>query len=227
MQVPSSRDAQRARSSKKKAPSSSRRGIAIIVVILTVFLCLRQVYAVMGPHEFRRVFGLGQSSSSSRLEQWAQDPEVHRDLAQRMLEHHLKSKYWSKKQLRDQMCVYRDGDRFDCADVDLALSNTEVEWKEHALYSGEQYLKYRPLSKARLYEELTSEAGGAFTAEEAEYAVGQVDADWKKNALEAAKRIRGESPLSDEAMIARLMDGQGGGFTEEEARWALANLGSS
>lgn len=226
MKVPSSHDPQRRRRPKKEPLSTRHRAMAAIVFVVVVFLCMRQVYAVLGPQEFRRIFGLGQDSTVSELEK-LHDPNVSAERAQRMLEHHLQSKYWSKKQLRDQMCVYRDGNRFDCKDVDLALNNVEVDWKEHALYSAEQYLAYRPLSKARLYEELTSEVGGGFTAEEGRYAVENVDADWKQNALEAAREIREESSFSDEAMIKRLTNPDLEAFTEEEARWALANLGKS
>ena len=43
------------------------------------------------------------------------------------------------------------------------------------------------MSKAGIYDQLTSEYGEQFSAEAAQYAIDNVTADWNANALEKAK----------------------------------------
>lgn len=210
--------------SKEQPTSRTTWAMGVVIFLVVVFLLLRQLYAAIGPQDFRRIFGLTPSDSVSQMNTPGPASRKTEELVEVVVDYQLKSKYWSHKQLRDYLCVYRNGARVDCEDADHALSNAKVDWKENALFSAERYLKYRPLSKARLYEELTSDSGSGFTAEEASYAVEQVGADWQDNALKTARKINEVSPLSDEELIQRLSDPELEAFTEEEARWALAHL---
>ena len=59
-----------------------------------------------------------------------------------------------------------------------------------ALKKAESYLKTMPMSKDRLYDQLTSEIADKFPAEAAQYAVDNIKADWNEQAAKAAKNYR-------------------------------------
>ena len=80
------------------------------------------------------------------------------------------------------------------------------------------------MSKAGLYDQLTSENGEKFTAEEAQYAVDNINADWNENALETAKDYRDNMDMSPEAIRDQLTSEYGEQFTAEEADYAIQNL---
>ena len=80
------------------------------------------------------------------------------------------------------------------------------------------------MSKAGLYDQLTSEYGEKFTAEEAQYAVDNLDADWKENALKKAKVYQETMAMSPSAIYDQLVSEYGEKFTEEEAQYAVDNL---
>lgn len=54
-----------------------------------------------------------------------------------------------------------------------------------ALRKAKVYSDTMSMSKAGLYDQLTSEYGEKFTAEEAQYAVDNLDVNWKENALKS------------------------------------------
>ena len=64
--------------------------------------------------------------------------------------------------------------------------NIPTEYKS-ALRKAESYSETMNMSKAGIYDQLTSEYGEKFTAEAAQYAIDNLQADWNKNALEKAK----------------------------------------
>ncbi len=80
------------------------------------------------------------------------------------------------------------------------------------------------MSKAGLFEQLTSEYGGQFPEDAAQYAIDNVDADWKANALESAKTYQESMSMSKEAIRDQLTSDYGGQFTQEEADYAVENL---
>ncbi len=80
------------------------------------------------------------------------------------------------------------------------------------------------MSKARIYDQLTSEYGEQFTAEEAQYAVDHVKADWKTNALATAKSYRDNLHMSAAAIKNQLTSAYGEKFTAEEAQYAIDHL---
>lgn len=79
-------------------------------------------------------------------------------------------------------------------------------------------------SKARLYDQLTSEYGDSFTSEEAQYAVDNVEADWNANALATAKNYQDTMSMSPEAIRDQLTSDAGEKFTQEEADYAISHL---
>ncbi|RBP87896.1 host cell surface-exposed lipoprotein [Cytobacillus firmus] len=93
-----------------------------------------------------------------------------------------------------------------------------------ALNQAETYSDTFHLSKAGLFDQLTSEYGGQFSQEAAQYAIDNIKADWNKNALEQAKTYQEEMSMSPEAIRDQLTSEHGGQFTQEEADYAVESL---
>ena len=93
-----------------------------------------------------------------------------------------------------------------------------------ALESAKFYHDQMHMSKAGLYDQLTSEYGDQFSAEAAQYAVDTIEADWNANALESAKFYQDEMNMSPEAIRDQLTSEYGDQFTQEQADYAVANL---
>lgn len=94
-----------------------------------------------------------------------------------------------------------------------------------ALISAQSYSDLMHMSKAGVYDQLTSEYGGQFATEAAQYAVDNVDADWNVNALESAKVYQETMAMSPAAIHDQLTSEYGGQFTVAEADYAIAHLG--
>ena len=80
------------------------------------------------------------------------------------------------------------------------------------------------MSKAGMYDSLTSEYGDMFTEEEAQYAVDNIEVDWKENALEDAKFYQKYMSMSPGEIYDQLTSEFGGQYTAEEAQYAIENL---
>ena len=80
------------------------------------------------------------------------------------------------------------------------------------------------MSKAALYDQLTSEYGEKFSAEAAQYAIDNLDVDYKANALEKAKDYQEMMAMSPSAIYDQLISEYGEKFTAEEAQHAIDNL---
>ena len=93
-----------------------------------------------------------------------------------------------------------------------------------ALRKAKVYSDTMSMSKAGLYDQLTSEYGEKFTAEEAQYAVDNLDVNWKENALKKAKVYQETMAMSPSAIYDQLVSEYGEKFTEEEAQYAVDNL---
>ena len=106
---------------------------------------------------------------------------------------------------------------------DKVEDNIPTEYKS-ALKQAETYSEMMHMSKAGIYDQLTSEYGGQFTAEAAQYAIDNVKADWKKNALESAKSYQETMSMSPSAIYDQLVSEYGEQFTAEEAQYAIDNL---
>ena len=93
-----------------------------------------------------------------------------------------------------------------------------------ALKSAENYSKIMHMSKAGLYDQLTSEYGDKFAPEAAQYAIDNIEADWNANALESAKNYQETMAMSPEGIRDQLTSEYGDKFTPEEADHAVTNL---
>lgn len=80
------------------------------------------------------------------------------------------------------------------------------------------------MSKAGIYNQLTSEYGDKFTPEAAQYAIDNVQADWNKNALKKAKTYQDTMAMSPSAIYDQLISEYGEKFTPEQAQYAIDNL---
>lgn len=93
-----------------------------------------------------------------------------------------------------------------------------------ALVKAQTYSDMMYMSKAGLYDQLTSEYGEQFSAEAAQYAIDNVSADWNANALAKAKTYQESMAMSPAAIHDQLISEYGEKFTVEEADYAIAHL---
>lgn len=93
-----------------------------------------------------------------------------------------------------------------------------------ALTKAKSYSSMMHMSKAGIYDQLTSEYGEKFSAEAAQYAVDNLQADYNKNALAKAKSYRDDMSMSPEAIRDQLTSEYGEKFTAEEADYAIQHL---
>lgn len=93
-----------------------------------------------------------------------------------------------------------------------------------ALNSAETYANTMNMSKAGIYDQLTSDYGGQFSAESAQYAVDNLDADYNANALASAETYQNTMNMSPSAIYDQLISSYGGQFTPSEAQYAKDNL---
>ena len=93
-----------------------------------------------------------------------------------------------------------------------------------ALRKAKVYSDTMSMSKAGLYDQLTSEYGEKFSAEAAQYAVDNLNANWKENALKKAKVYQETMAMSPSAIYDQLVSEYGEKFTAGEAQYAVDNL---
>ena len=98
--------------------------------------------------------------------------------------------------------------------------------REHksALKKAELYAETMQMSKAGIYDQLTSEYGENFPPEAAKYAIDNIVVDWKENALKKAQTYAETMSMSDSAIYDQLISEYGEKFTKEEAQYAKDNL---
>ncbi|WP_082713757.1 Ltp family lipoprotein [Sporosarcina koreensis] len=113
-----------------------------------------------------------------------------------------------------------------------AKAKAEAEAKEEsiprehkaALKKAETYAEMMHMSKAGIYDQLTSEYGENFPKEAAQYAIDNIVWDWKENALKKAETYAEMMSMSDSAIYEQLISEYGEKFTKEEAQYAVDNL---
>ncbi|MEK4128564.1 Ltp family lipoprotein [Solibacillus sp. FSL W8-0474] len=93
-----------------------------------------------------------------------------------------------------------------------------------ALRKAELYAETMHMSKAGVYEQLTSEYGEGFPKEAAQYAIDNIVFDWKEAALKKAQTYAETMAMSDSAIYDQLISEYGEKFTPEEAKYAIDNL---
>lgn len=104
-----------------------------------------------------------------------------------------------------------------------AESSVPAEYTS-AFTSAETYSDMMHMSKAGIFDQLTSEYGGQFTEDAAQYAVDTIDADWNQNALESARTYQNEMAMSPAAIHDQLTSEYGGQFTSSQADYAIDHL---
>lgn len=102
-------------------------------------------------------------------------------------------------------------------------NNIPTEYKT-ALKKAKSYSDTMHMSKARLYDQLTSEYGEKYSAEAAQYAVDNVDADWNYNALKSAENYSKTMHMSKQGIYDQLTSDAGEKFSAEEAQYAIDNV---
>ena len=90
--------------------------------------------------------------------------------------------------------------------------------------SAETYSDMMHMSKAGIYDQLTSSAGDKYPDNAAQYAVDNLKANYKNNALESAKNYIDMMDMSDDELYDQLTSDAGDKFTEEEAQYAVDHL---
>ena len=95
---------------------------------------------------------------------------------------------------------------------------------KNALAKAESYSSMMHMSKAAIYDQLTSSYGEGFPAESVQYAVDHLVADYKANALEKAKDYQTSMNMSRSAIYEQLTSSYGEKFTAEEAQYAVDHL---
>ena len=101
--------------------------------------------------------------------------------------------------------------------------NIPTEYKS-ALRKAKSYADTMNMSKAGIYDQLTSEYGEKFTVEAAQYAIDNITVDWRENALKKAKLYQETMSMSPAAIYDQLTSEYGEKFTAEEAQYAIDNL---
>lgn len=81
------------------------------------------------------------------------------------------------------------------------------------------------MSKAGIYDQLTSPYGEKFSPEAAQYAVDNLKADYNAAALEKAKSYQQKMSMSPAGIYDQLVSAYGEKFTPAEAQWAVDHLG--
>lgn len=101
--------------------------------------------------------------------------------------------------------------------------NVPREYKS-ALKKAELYAETMDMSKAGVYDQLTSEYGEGFPKEAAQYAIDNIVFDWKESAWKKAQTYADTMSMSDSAIYEQLTSEYGEKFTPEEAQYAIDNL---
>lgn len=112
----------------------------------------------------------------------------------------------------------------ETSDVTTAVAdNIPTEYKS-ALNKAYSYSDMMHMSKAGIYDQLTSEYGEKFSAEAAQYAIDNMDADWNANALAKAKEYSDTMHMSKLGVYDQLISEYGEKFAPEEAQYAIDNV---
>ncbi len=95
---------------------------------------------------------------------------------------------------------------------------------QNALRKAEQYGNRMNMSKAGIYDQLTSEYGEGFGADAAQYAIDNADIDYKENAVKKAEQYGNRMNMSKTGIYDQLISEYGEQFTPEEAQYAIDNI---
>ncbi len=96
--------------------------------------------------------------------------------------------------------------------------------EKNALAKAESYSSLMYMSKAKIYDQLTSNYGEGFDKEAAQYAIDNIKADWNYNALQKAKSYQSTMNMSKKRIYEQLISEYGEQFTKSQAQYAIDHL---
>lgn len=120
---------------------------------------------------------------------------------------------------------YENSSESITSDSSTTASSSNMSFENaNALAKAHQYSSVMHMSKAAIYDQLTSEYGEKFSAEAAQYAIDNMTADFNANALAKAKEYQESMAMSPEEIREQLTSEYGEKFTPEEADYAIQHL---
>ena len=105
---------------------------------------------------------------------------------------------------------------FTDKEVEYAVKNLKVNWKEQAIKKDKDYLDTMAFSKKGLIKQLKYEG---FTDKEAEYAVKNLKVSWNEQAIKKAKDYLDTMAFSKKELIRQLIFE---GFTQKQAEYGAS-----
>ena len=87
---------------------------------------------------------------------------------------------------------------------------------------AKEYTTYAPLSRQKLYEQLTEYENFSHSA--AQYALDHLDINYNLNALKSAREYLSYTSMSDDMLYDQLTSPYGDAFTPSEAQYAISHL---
>lgn len=121
--------------------------------------------------------------------------------------------------------TYDESSSNNSASDSYTTPSSNVSFEDaNALAKAHQYSTTMHMSKAAIYDQLTSEYGEKFSAKSAQYAIDNMVADFNANALAKAKEYQQSMAMSAEEIREQLTSEYGEKFTPEEADYAIQHL---
>lgn len=108
--------------------------------------------------------------------------------------------------------------------VTYSLGKKPSREELNALAKAESYSSIMHMSKAKIYDQLTSDYGEGFDKESAQYAIDNIEADWNYNALQKAKSYQSTMNMSKKKIYEQLISEYGEQFTKSQAQYAIDHL---
>ena len=108
--------------------------------------------------------------------------------------------------------------------ITYSLGKEPTTEELNALAKAESYSSLMYMSKAKIYDQLTSNYGEGFDKEAAQYAIDNIKADWNYNALQKAKSYQSTMNMSKKKIYEQLISEYGEQFTKSQAQYAIDHL---
>ena len=150
-----------------------KKVITLIVIVIAVILII--VACNSGDDEGKDA----SPTTDTATEQEAALPDMTtaQENAYESAKNYIDTMAFSKKGLRKQL-TSEYGEGYEKKDANFAIElledRGEVNWKDEAVESAQNYLDTQSFSKDGLYEQLVSDYGEGFTEKQARYAVNKV-----------------------------------------------------
>ena len=150
-----------------------KKVITLIVIVIAVILII--VACNSGDDESKDA----SPTTDTAIEQEAALPDMTtaQENAYQSAKNYIDTMAFSKKGLMEQL-TSDYGEGYEKKDAKFAINlleeRDEVNWKDEAVESAQNYLDTQSFSKDGLYEQLVSDYGEGFTEKQARYAVDKV-----------------------------------------------------